>query len=274
MKQLKEFYKYHSLGNDFLLFIDDRPQPCLFEAPHVEQLCDRRIGVGADGILLLTTARGPSIPKITIYNKDGSKGEVCLNGIRCAADYFLRSRNIKTISFEMNNTRYSSEQTYSGEIITLCPAPRIVRSQTIVHQGSQITGYIIDAGNPHFIFLRPTDPHPCRLIDWGPDSLRGLGHQLGMHQNFENGVNVSFLTEPHKRGDSYHLATFERGVGLTDACGSAALSACALLAHLESALNFPITLQMPGGSLQAAVVHDDLISLQAPAFHVYTGRLA
>ena len=97
MSLLKQFVKYQSLGNDFIIF-DWYKKPALFvqvelSGGHfssvVQRLCDRHFGVGADGVLVITSHQEFGFPVVTIYNADGSKAESCLNGLRCVADYLF-----------------------------------------------------------------------------------------------------------------------------------------------------------------------------------------
>lgn len=264
------FHKYEGLGNDFVLVEaerEDAVSPAL-----ARSLCDRRFGIGADGVLLLLppTSSGAQA-RMKVLNADGSVPEMCGNGLRCAALHVARSRG-----------QEAGELTFdTGAGLRPCTIDdQLGRGLVTVDMGVvQVTGNVsldvgvpgasdvweltlADAGNPHAITTRPA---PRAVIDV-------VGPRLATHPQFPAGTNVEFAV--YRRG-AIDLVVWERGVGVTHACGTGACATVAVgVARGLVAVGEEIAVHLPGGVLSVTMRADGRAIMRGPARHVFSGQVS
>ena len=256
------FWKYHGLGNDFVLV--DGP---LMDPARARRICDRRRGVGADGVVTILPPRSPgSAVEMHIYNPDGSVAEMCGNAVRCLARHLADTRGldgriridtgagtkectlhrgpdreVEAVSVEMGPARFEGEQEFrvGGESL------RAVR---------------VSMGNPHAVLFDPS-PSRERAAALGPPIERAV----------PGGVNVGFA---RPAGAAIDLVVWERGAGLTDACGTGACAAAvAALRRGEVRAGAPIEVRLPGGALVVSVSEDlSRVTMRGPAVRVFAGE--
>lgn len=273
----RKAHKYHGLGNDFLLF-DSIKTGRLISAADARLLCDRHFGVGADGILtLLPSKRGDFY--IHIYNSDGSVAEMCGNGIRCAVKYFvdfyLKKADDRDIRVETkkgiqicNYSRSSSSREVDSVVVNmgapiLTPESIPVRSHkndlTIRRGEKVITGFALSMGNPHFVLFGRFSKEDIGV--WGPHIER--------HRLFPMHTNVEFARVNSRR--DVDLSVWERGVGITLACGSG--SCATVVAGVRKGIiasDVFVRVRLPGGILR--VKYDtslNVLLLKGPAERVF-----
>jgi diaminopimelate epimerase len=273
---LKKFLKCHSLGNDLILLDwfdknESEIQDILTQTTwkqFVINSCDRHFGAGSDGILILKKHPEQKLPQAFIFNSDGSRAEICLNGLRCIAYYLF--------------TRYSFPPTFKVimgpktiechiikkdriEIINKLETARYIGQSTIDIDETKITGHIVDVGNPHFIIFQKVD------FDW----LKQHGKEIETHPIFPNKTNVEFIWQENLRQNpnTFNVLVHERGCGITLACSSgAAAITWALFCLKKIAQKEIIDIKMPGGNITSFIDEQQKITLQAPAHFVYEGK--
>lgn len=210
-----QFYKYHGAGNDFLL-LDRRTMSRSLTHEEINFLCDRRFGIGADGIIIVGDHHQVDF-LMEFFNADGSSGAMCSNGSRCAIDFAKVTGYIEaTCQFVCCDIFYSGTWHASGDVSTSFPD---------LYDGRNVEdGYLLDTGAPHFVRF-------CeRLDDFDP---RTIGRRLRYSDLFApQGANINFVRiDAPERGD---IVTYERGVeDLTLACGTGALAAAMAYAQLH-----------------------------------------
>lgn len=252
-----KFCKMHGLGNDFVV-IDNVNQSVKLDKKTIQALADRRTGVGCDQVLLV----GPSEQadfSYTIFNADGSTALHCGNGARCVARFIHE----QGLSDKTALTLAMPSQTITAEIkdydhITI--AMGIPEFSPSFELDPEITVHPITLGNPHAIIIKSPEQDL---------NLEAVGKLLNSHQNFPDGVNVTVIQTIEK--NAIRINVYERGVGPTQACGSAATASAALVQHNKLAQS-PVQVIMPGG--QCEVTWPDpakSIYLTGPATQVYTG---
>lgn len=239
--------KHHALGNDFLVLLD--PDGIRPVAPaQAAALCDRRTGVGADGLMRVTTGTHGADVTMLLLNADGSEAEISGNGIRCLAQAVFQAglatppvltvataagvRTVRVQSSPEPRTQRSSVD--MGQVKVGEDAPEWVDGEVrrAVH---------VHAGNPHVV------------LHWGgpalPDTeaLIAIGRQID--DAVPGGANVE-LVRPTDGG--LEMVVYERGVGPTLACGSGACAATAA-AHGWELVGERCTVQMPGGPVEVAL---------------------
>jgi diaminopimelate epimerase len=242
--------KYHGLGNDFLvaLWSDNpglAPDPSLARA-----LCDRRLGVGADGLIYALAPGGDEADvHMVLLNADGSEAEISGNGIRCLGQAMLRHsgrgegdvvvetaggvRHLRTVRGDVDGelwTRVDMGPARPGPVLSPAAQAYPARRRTTV-----------DVGNPHLVLL-VDDPDAVDLAVDGPP----------LDASFDTGINVHFISVPDDA--DVDLRVWERGAGITRACGSGAVAA-AVAAHGWGLVGDRVDVHMPGGG--ATVELDD-----------------
>jgi len=240
-----KFTKMQGLGNDFVVLEDVEPAPDL-----VRQLCDRRRGVGADGVLTVDAR-----PSMRYWNADGSVAEMCGNGLRCVARYAV-DRNWAP------NDEWFVIETAVGPRRALVADPWItVEVGKVSIAGTVSIGersyHEASVGNPHAVTI-VDDPDAIAVSEVGPV----VEHDLA----FPNGTNVEFVSRVAPQ--RLHLRVWERGVGETLACGSGMVVAAAVAAGMSEE---PIEVVVPGGTGQVSFRNGSGY-LSGPAEVVFTGE--
>ncbi len=273
------FTKYHGLGNDFIL-IDNRTrlEPCLTTEQAV-QWCDRHFGIGADGVIFALPGQAGSDYTMRIYNSDGSEPEMCGNGIRCLARFIAdleghtapRAYQIYTLGGIMTpqlepngfvTVDMGQPHLLAGEIpTTLAEADQKVMNQPLEVAGQTwfVTG--VSMGNPHCITF---------VEDVAAIPLESLGPQFEHHSSFPKRINVEFIQVV--RPDYLKMRVWERGAGMTLACGT---GACAALVAgvVNGRCDRAATVELPGGNLQIQwSASDNHVYMTGPATKVFTGE--
>jgi diaminopimelate epimerase len=258
------FFKYQGTGNDFVM-IDDRNLafPAQDHA-YIAQLCDRRFGIGADGLILIQNAENYDF-RMVYFNADGKEGSMCGNGGRCAVKFAeqlgIISAYTKFIAVDGEHEAHI-EQNVTGE-------QRIrLKMQNVKGIEETLAYTFLDTGSPHTVTF-VTDLQHFDVLE--------AGKAIRYSPTFaEKGTNVNFVEKIAER--AIFVRTYERGVEAeTYACGTGA-TACALMACLRLDMQSPIEVQVLGGKLQIffeRVGKDSFedIYLAGPAKMVFSGNI-
>ena len=254
--------KHHGLGNDFLVALA-QDNPGLAPDPAVARaLCDRRRGVGADGLILgLEPSEEGDDACMVLLNADGSEAEISGNGIRCLAQALLRAagrsegslrietaggvRALRTVRGDADGEVWI--QVDMGQVR---PGPSLAPASVAYAALHRAT---LDIGNPHLV-LHVEDPH---AVDLAADGAR-------LEAEYADGINVHFVDV--RAADRMTLRVWERGAGVTEACGSGATAAVAA-AHSWGLVGEHVEVAMPGGAAVVDVT-DDTLLLTGPSVFV------
>ena len=274
-----QFAKYHGLGNDFIV-VDIDKLPAEFSGQKARRLCDRHFGIGADGVLVVGNAPREGLDgEMTIYNADGSMAEMCGNGIRCVAFHLLRNgikkkemailtqAGIKTCTVVGRQDEDPLIQVAMGQIVFQGPdLPACdegqVHTTLELSNGESIQCIPASAGNPHAVIRLSDNTNTM-------DEARRLGPLVESHAAFPNRTNAEFISQTGP--DTFEVTVYERGVGITLACGTGATAAaCVAMTHWDAPEQLELTL--PGGVLKFAKAEDGQILMTGPATYVYTGQ--
>lgn len=252
------FSKYQGAGNDFIL-VDNRDNAFdRADEALVEKLCNRRFGIGADGLMLLQTRENYDFEMI-YYNADGREGSMCGNGGRCivAFAHDLGIITDKTVFLAVDGIHHAS---LSADLVNL----QMIDVTDFARDGE---AYLLQTGSPHYVeFVK-------NLQD---KNVFQDGYAIRNNATYgKEGINVNFI---EAEGDGYFLRTFERGVeDETYACGTgatAAAMAVALQQNLEGDINIPI--RVLGGQLYISFhkqgKHFTEVFLKGPAQFVFEGN--
>ncbi len=219
-------------GNDFVV-IDNRSKQIKDGAGLARRLCDRRWGVGADGMLLLEPSSAADY-RMMYYNADGSYGGMCGNGGRCIAA-FANMRGLAGASqrFEALDYVYSAILK-DGLVELLMKDPRDLRTNIVLPiGGKRLRMHFVDTGSPHVVIML------SKKDDLAKVAVERIGRQIRNHREFKpEGTNVNFVKLERDNGLS--IRTYERGVeSETLACGTGSI-ASAVIAHETAGLMPPI----------------------------------
>lgn len=274
-----EFTKYHGLGNDFIL-IDNRTnsEPVLIPEQAI-QLCDRHFGIGADGVIFALPGEDGTDYTMRIYNSDGSEAQMCGNGIRCLADFLASLEGIdakteyriQTLAGVISPKREADGRIKvdmgmplleAGQVpTTLAEADQKVINIPIkvAEQSWDVT--CVGMGNPHCItFVEDVTAIP----------LEKIGLEFEHHPAFPQKTNTEFIQVV--RPDYLKMRVWERGAGLTLACGTGAC-ASVVAGVLAQKCDRTATVELPGGCLEIEWSElDQRIYMTGPAKRVFTGK--
>lgn len=241
--------KHHGLGNDFLVLLDfDGTHPV--EPATAVALCDRRTGIGADGLLRGTAGTDGADVTMELFNADGSSAEMSGNGIRCLAQAVFQAglveppalevataagrRTVRVLSSSGPTTHRMSVEMGSAKIVDPEPA----WTGTDVLRAARV-----DVGNPHVVLQWAREELP------GTDELVALGEEIDAAT--PGGSNVEVLRRNGRTG-RIDMVVYERGVGPTLACGTGACAAAAA-AHEWGLCETTAVVHMPGGPVEVTL---------------------
>ena len=265
MNRFVPFLKYEGLGNDFIV-VEARDEHEL-PAQSVPALCDRRRGIGADGVLLVLPPREPDCAaRMRVINADGSIPEMCGNGVRCVALHLARARRTAQGSLLLDTDagprRCTVDDTDARGLVTVdMGIVRVLGERTLELGGSTITVTAADAGNPHAVLFGA----------YPRGDIESLGPRLATHPDFPKGTNVEFarLTD-----GAIDLVVWERGVGITLACGTGACATAAVACAKGLApRSVPIVVRLPGGTLEVSLDKAGRATMRGPARYVFSGAV-
>ncbi len=261
-----EYFKAHGTGNDFVVLRDLDDRLDLTESL-VRALCNRRLGVGADGVLRLGASDAGDV-FMDYRNADGSVVEMCGNGVRVVAKHVVDHGVVDGDTVKVDTRDgIKAVQVHRGEDGTVAAAtvdmgaPTITDAEALELDDTWIEFVAVDIGNPHAIL---------RVDDVAGAEVLSVGRRLERHPRFPKGVNVEFA---HVRDvANVDLRVWERGVGETAACGTGACATHAAL-HRLGLVGDDVTIHLPGGDLRIRWSGEGSVEMTGPAVEVAHGTL-
>ncbi|MEG4012280.1 MULTISPECIES: diaminopimelate epimerase [unclassified Microcoleus] len=276
-----EFAKYHGLGNDFIL-IDNRhsPEPVITPEQAVE-MCDRHFGIGADGVIFALPGQNGTDYTMRIFNSDGSEPEMCGNGIRCLAKFIadLEGSKAKT-QYRIHTLAgvISPELRSDGQVKVDMGVPRLLAAEIpttlaapdakaidmpIEVAGKSWSVTCVSMGNPHCITF---------VDDVSAVALETVGPVFEYHPAFPQRTNTEFIQVI--RSDYVKMRVWERGAGVTLACGTGACAAV-VAGVLVAKCDRTTAVELPGGVLEIEWAEvSGRIYMTGPAQRVFTGCIS
>ncbi len=239
-----DFLKMSGAGNDFVV-IDNRHGSVTEPAPFAHVVCDRRRGVGADGLLLLENSNKSDF-QMKYYNADGSYGGMCGNGGRCISRFaYLKGLVQSTaITFDALEHVYHAQILKDDVKLTMKNPSDIRSNEVLPMDGLNVISHYVDTGSPHCVIFLDQNKEIRETL--GDLDVYGLGKTIRHHKSFSpKGTNVNFI----ERVDSntIRIRTYERGVEAeTLACGTGSV-ASAIMANQIHGVGTPVVVQTQGG---------------------------
>lgn len=255
-----QFYKYQGTGNDFIL-ADNRQNDYILTQQQIHRLCDRRFGIGADGLMLLQNKDGFDF-EMKYYNADGKEGSMCGNGGRCMVKFaYHLGIHREVYRFLASDGVHEAEIDMDGIVSLKMKDVSVIKK----FHGD----YLLNTGSPHYIKL---------VTDVMQLDVYKKGYEIRHSKEFEEeGINVNFV-EQSEEPDKIIVRTFERGVeDETYSCGTGVTAAALVCYHNENGFN-DVEVQTLGGKLTVEFdrVDEDRfenIWLCGPAEKVFQGHI-
>ncbi|MEG3924071.1 diaminopimelate epimerase [Microcoleus sp. T3_D1] len=276
-----EFAKYHGLGNDFIL-IDNRhsSEPAIAPEQAVD-LCDRHFGIGADGVIFALPGQNDTDYTMRIFNSDGSEPEMCGNGIRCLAKFIadLDGSEAKT-QYRIHTLAgvISPELRSDGQVKVDMGVPRLLAAEiptTLAAADAKAIDVPIEVADKSWSVtcVSMGNPHCITFVeDVAAIALETVGPQFEHNKAFPQRTNTEFIQVV--RSDYVKMRVWERGAGVTLACGTGACAAV-VAGVLVGKCDRVTAVELPGGVLEIEWAEvSGRIYMTGPAQRVFTGCIS
>lgn len=257
------FMKMHGAGNDFVV-IDSRGRGATITPALVRAIGDRNRGVGFDQLAEIRDGEGADFT-LDFWNADGTTAGACGNATRCVSDFMMRQLGKDALTLTTARGKLAARRQPDGRVSVNMGAPRLdwegiplSKAADTLHLPLEGDPAAVGMGNPHCIFFVP---------DADSVDIATLGPQWERDALFPQRTNVEFATVTGP--DRLRMRVWERGTGITLACGSGAC-ATAVAAHLRGLTGKTVTLDLDGGTLEVDW-RDDGVWLTGPVAHVFDG---
>lgn len=278
-----KFTKMHGCGNDYIYIDGARERIPAEQKPElVRRLSDRHFGIGGDGVIFINPSDQADF-EMEMYNMDGTRAEMCGNGIRCVAKYVydkgltdqtqisvISAGRIKYLDLHVENGRVSTVKVNMGEpILKACEIPVLaedekgeVIAEPIEIEGEAYRMTCVSMGNPHaVVFVEDVQDFP----------LEQVGPGLEKHPRFPKRVNAEFVKILDE--ETIEMRVWERGTGETLACGTGACAA-AVACSLNGLTKDTVTVKLLGGTLQIQWDKaENRVYMTGPATTVFEGEI-
>ncbi len=258
----ERFHKMHGLGNDFVI-IDAREQDMELSSAQAAAIADRHSGIGCDQLIVLRSSSKADV-RMQIFNADGGEVEACGNAARCVAKLIGDETRIET-----GGGVIIGNATADGAIVDMGKPSFDWQAIPLAYAMDTLTMPVgwedlqnpaaVNVGNPHVIFF---------VDDSSAVELDRLGPMIEVDPLFPAKVNVNVA---HIHEGEIYLRVWERGVGLTRACGTGAC-ATAVAALKRGLVTSPVQVNLPGGSLVISWQDGTNIAMQGPTTYVFAGE--
>lgn len=266
---MRRFLKMQGIGNDFVIF-DARERELSLSDDAVRHIASRRRGVGCDQLIIMRAAEDADI-FMEIRNADGSRVGACGNATRCVGRLMLDETGKNSVSIRTDAGLLSAKRAGSGISVNMGPArlewseiPLARQMDTVKADftlGPLSNPVCVNMGNPHAVFFVP-DVDAVDLETYGP--------QIETDPLFPERVNVSIA---HIRDGIIRQRVWERGAGITEACGSGACAGAVAAARLGLA-GRKSTVQLDGGPLEIEWLEDGTVQMTGSATLAFEGELS
>ncbi|HPD82875.1 MAG: diaminopimelate epimerase [Alphaproteobacteria bacterium] len=267
------FKKMHGLGNDFVI-IDGRENGLTLTPDQVRFIADRKRGVGCDLVVLLKYSKNWTETTFAhLINADGSEIEACGNATRCIADILMTEAKTDNVVVETLYGGLNCFREQDGQIRVEMGKPQLgwqdiplSKENDTLHLPLEGDPVAVSMGNPHCIFFVDN------IMDkWGDNQVEKVGQTIEVDPLFPNKTNVEFVEV--LAPDHLRMRVWERGVGITEACGSGAC-ASAVAAIRRGLTGRKVRVTLDGGDLIIDWPHDDApVSMTGPVAYVFDGEI-
>jgi len=267
------FLKMHGLGNDFVVF-DARKQGLVLDADAARAVADRHRGIGCDQVIVIRPGTGGADAMMEVRNQDGSTVEQCGNATRCVARLLMDESGEDKVRIDTLGGALLCSDAGDGLVTVDWGTPRLMWNEVPMAQaadtnlfrlnvdGATHEASAVSVGNPHVVLF---------VADAEAAPVDTLGPRIETHPMFPARTNVEFVSI--EAGDRLRMRVWERGVGITQACGSGAC-AVAVAAHRRGLTGRKMDIVLDGGTLHLELREsDDHILMTGPSTLSYRGEI-
>ncbi|MEG4533425.1 diaminopimelate epimerase [Microcoleus sp. D2_18a_D3] len=276
-----EFAKYHGLGNDFILIDNRHSSEPMITPEQAVDLCDRHFGIGADGVIFALPGQNDTDYTMRIFNSDGSEPEMCGNGIRCLAKFIadLEGSEAKT-QYRIHTLAgvISPELRSDGQVKVDMGVPRLLAAEiptTLAAADAKAIDVPIEVADKSWSVtcVSMGNPHCITFVeDVAAVALETVGPQFEHNKAFPQRTNTEFIQVV--RSDYVKMRVWERGAGVTLACGTGACAAV-VAGVLVGKCDRVTAVELPGGVLEIEWAEvSGRIYMTGPAQRVFTGCMS
>ncbi len=257
-----KFEKYHGLGNDFIIFMEEDVEN-LDYSELAKKVCHRNLGIGADGMMIVSRDDNSGMPKMLFFNQDGSQAPMCGNGIRCFSHYLYDKKLVHDENFKVDtlggvmDISIFPEETFNAKVnigkafLETEKIPMTTKKASFINQKIEVLGQELELSS---LFLGTT--HTVVFVDSLENTqVEKIGPAVENHPLYPVKTNVNFCEIVDK--NKVFLKTWERGVGVTYACGTGA-SSTVFVGNLLGRLSDKTTVVLPYGELLIEIAGNDV----------------
>lgn len=264
------FQKMHGTGNDFVV-LDGRTHALNMTNELAKRLADRHFGIGCDQLVVLADSTSADVA-MRIFNNDGSEISTCGNATRCVADIVMTQTGKLEASMETLAGIRTGSRSLDGAVTVNMGTPKtlwneipLVESRNTLHlgieEGLMRDPVAVNMGNPHAIFF-VRDLHHIKIAEWGA--------KLEHNPLFPQAANISAVQVINE--STIKMVVWERGTGITLACGSAACAAVVAGVQREITQR-KVNVELPGGMLSIDWTQAGDVLMTGPVAYVFTGEI-
>lgn len=267
------FRKMHGLGNDFVVF-DGRYGGFALDERAARAIADRRLGIGCDQVIVIERAAGGADAAMRIYNADGDEVEACGNAARCVAQLLLEEKDGTVVRIDTRGGRLVCSDAGKDAMTVDMGAPRFDWQEIPLSKAADTNRFLLEVGGRRFeaAAVSVGNPHCVVFVDDAEATPVGeLGPQIERHELFPARTNVEFVSVLSRK--RLRMRVWERGVGVTRACGTGACAA-AVNAHRRRLADRAVDVVLDGGTLAIEWRKaDDHILMTGPAALAFVGDI-
>ena len=267
------FLKMHGLGNDFVVF-DARKQGLALDAAAARRVADRRHGIGCDQVIVIRPGADGADARMEIRNQDGGEVESCGNAARCVARLLMDESGKRQVRIDTLGGPLFCRDAGDGNVTVDWGKARLMWDEVPLAQAADTNRFRLDVdgatheasavsmGNPHVVlFVDDAETAP----------VAELGARIETHEMFPQRTNVEFVTV--QPGDRLRMRVWERGVGITSACGTGAC-ATAVAAFRRGLAGRKVAIILDGGELQIELREsDEHVLMTGPSTLAFKGEV-
>lgn len=255
-----KFRKMHGLGNDFVILDQKEIKHGMLTTDQIKHICDRHRGVGCDLLTVLEPSKNADI-FARFFNADGSESAACGNATRCVADIIMKELNSDACAIEtgrgiLNCTRAEND------MVTVDMGAPVSVSDLDLTEGPLKNPIAVDMGNPHCVFF---------VDNLADIPVETLGPKVENNPAFPNRTNVEFVEIVSE--NQLRQRTWERGCGITLACGSGACAVAVAGQHAAKTKS-KIEIELDGGALFIEIADNGHVLMTGPYTYVFDGKLS
>ncbi len=267
------FRKMHGLGNDFAIF-DGRSRPLAVSPDLARAVADRRLGIGCDTMVVIHPGNAKADVTLKFFNADGGEVESCGNASRCVARLLMDEKDLTRVTLDTRGGMLICTDAGNGDVTVDMGKPGLEWIDVPLASAANTNNVELDLDGTAYNFATASmgNPHAVLFVDDAEKApVETIGPRVETHALFPARTNVEFVSVRDR--SNLRMRVWERGVGVTLACGTGACAA-AVTAHRRGLTDRKVHVELDGGTLTIEWrAGDDHVLMTGPVMEVYTGEI-